>query len=186
MEFFLLFIVIRTTKRPVPLEHCIFYSGESYKICENEIFLSHGLKAAKDASKKKTSSVASGSHVGASASNDGARNRKNESFNRSKQNKHSGSQNLGNFSGSSWGNQKNGDSQNNWGSRRSDASSWLLLINKLSKKSLLPVCTLKPFSHIFVICICPKSSQSRQKVSFLCTDCVNFHIESSCFADFFR
>ncbi|XP_023525002.1 DExH-box ATP-dependent RNA helicase DExH11 isoform X2 [Cucurbita pepo subsp. pepo] len=131
--------VTGTTKRPVPLEHCIFYSGESYKICENEIFLSHGLKAAKDASKKKTSSVASGSHVGASASNDGARNRKNESFNRSKQNKHSGSQNLGNFSGSSWGNQKNGDSQNNWGSRRSDASSWLLLINKLSKKSLLPV-----------------------------------------------
>ncbi|KAG6607294.1 DExH-box ATP-dependent RNA helicase DExH11, partial [Cucurbita argyrosperma subsp. sororia] len=131
--------VTGTTKRPVPLEHCIFYSGESYKICENEIFLSHGLKAAKDASKKKTSSVASGSHVGASASNDGARNRKNESFNRIKQNKHSGSQNLGNFSGTSWGNQKNGDSQNNWGSRRSDASSWLLLINKLSKKSLLPV-----------------------------------------------
>ncbi|XP_022948677.1 DExH-box ATP-dependent RNA helicase DExH11 isoform X5 [Cucurbita moschata] len=131
--------VTGTTKRPVPLEHCIFYSGESYKICENEIFLSHGLKAAKDASKKKTSSVASGSHVGASASNDGARNRKNESFNRIKQNKHSGSQNLGNFSGTSWGNQKNGDSQNNWGSRRSDASSWLLLINKLSKRSLLPV-----------------------------------------------
>ncbi|XP_022997907.1 DExH-box ATP-dependent RNA helicase DExH11 isoform X1 [Cucurbita maxima] len=131
--------VTGTTKRPVPLEHCIFYSGESYKICESEIFLSHGLKAAKDASKKKTSSVASGSHVGASVSNDGARNRKNESFSRSKQNKHSGSQNLGNFSGTSWGNQKNGDSQNNWGSRRSDASSWLLLINRLSKKSLLPV-----------------------------------------------
>lgn len=150
--YLLLFFGIRTTKRPVPLEHCIFYSGELYKICENEIFLSHGLKAAKDASKKKSLSVVGsigGSHVGASVGNDGARNRKNESFNRSKQNKHSGSQNLGNFSGTSWGNQKNGDGQNNWGSRRSDVSLWLLLINRLSKKSLLPVCILNHFrTHI--------------------------------------
>lgn len=153
MEFFLLFVVIRTTKRPVPLEHCIFYSGELYKICESETFLSHGLKAAKDASKKKSLSVVSGSHVGASVANDGTRNRKNESFNRSKQNKHSGSQNLGNFSGTSWGNQKNGDGQNNWGSRRSDASLWLLLINRLSKKSLLPVCTLNHFNTYLSVCV---------------------------------
>lgn len=148
----LMFVVIRTAKRPVPLEHCIFYSGELYKICESENFLSHGLKAAKDASKKKSLSVVGGtggSHVGASVANDGARNRKIESFNRSKQNKHSGSQNLGSFSGTSWGNQKNGDGQTNWGSRRSDASLWLLLINRLSKKSLLPVCNLNPFNtHI--------------------------------------
>lgn len=143
------FAIIRTAKRPVPLEHCIFYSGELYKICESEIFLSHGLKSAKDACKKKSLSVvggAGGSHAGASVANDGTKNRKLESFNRNKQNKHSGSQNLGNFSGTSWGNQKNGEGHNNWGSRRSDASLWLLLINRLSKKSLLPVCILNPFN----------------------------------------
>lgn len=28
--------VTGTTKRPVPLEHPLFYSGELYKVCENE------------------------------------------------------------------------------------------------------------------------------------------------------
>lgn len=28
--------VTGTTKRPVPLEHHLFYSGELYKVCENE------------------------------------------------------------------------------------------------------------------------------------------------------
>ncbi|CAI0475515.1 unnamed protein product [Linum tenue] len=50
-----------TTKRPVPLEHCIFYSGELYKICENETLIAQGLKAAKDAWKKKNSNTPGGS-----------------------------------------------------------------------------------------------------------------------------
>nr|KYP60167.1 Helicase SKI2W [Cajanus cajan] len=74
--------VTGTTKRPVPLEHCLFYSGELYKICESETFMPHGLKAAKE---------------------------------------------------------NNSNGQNNWELRRKDASMWLMLINKLSKKSLLPV-----------------------------------------------
>lgn len=135
--------LIRTTKRPVPLEHCLFYSGEFYKVCENETFIPQGWKAAKDAHKKKNSSAFGGatgtrSYAGSSASRDGARAQKLEHPNRGKQNKHSGSQNTGNFSGSS-GNQNNGGSKNNWGSRRSEASIWLPMINKLSKKSLLPV-----------------------------------------------
>ncbi|XVF68917.1 hypothetical protein PTKIN_Ptkin11bG0039600 [Pterospermum kingtungense] len=131
--------VTGTTKRPVPLEHCLFYSGELYKICENEIFMSQGLKAAKDAYKKKNSNTVTGgtgSYAGSSAVQDGARGQKREIFNRGKQNKHSGPQNLGNYSGTGWGNQRNGGRQNSWGSRR---STWLMLIDKLSKKSLLPV-----------------------------------------------
>lgn len=135
-------LFISTTKRPVPLEHCLYYSGEFYKVCENEAFIPQGWKAAKDAYKRKNLSAASGatgSYAGASSPRDGARAQKREHPNRGKQNKHSGMQNSGNFSGSGW-NQKNGGSQNNWGLRRSEVSIWLTLINKLSKKSLLPVC----------------------------------------------
>ncbi|XP_031255224.1 DExH-box ATP-dependent RNA helicase DExH11 isoform X2 [Pistacia vera] len=134
--------VTGTTKRPVPLEHCLFYSGVFYQICENETFIPEGLKTAKDAFKKKNSSSVgggSGSYAGFSAGRDGVRSQKQENHNRGKQNKHSGPKNSGNFSGSGWVNHNNGGSQNNWGSRRSEASIWLSLINKLSKKSLLPV-----------------------------------------------
>ncbi|XVF19931.1 hypothetical protein REPUB_Repub11eG0153900 [Reevesia pubescens] len=131
--------VTGTTKRPVPLEHCLFYSGELYKICESETFISQGLKAAKDAYKKKNSNAVSGgtgSYTGSSAVQDGARGQKREISNRGKQNKHSGPQNVGNYSGTGWVNQSNGGGQNSWSSRR---STWLMLIDKLSKKSLLPV-----------------------------------------------
>ncbi|OMO90526.1 hypothetical protein COLO4_19087 [Corchorus olitorius] len=131
--------VTGTTKRPVPLEHCLFYSGELYKICEGETFIPQGIKAAKDAYKKKNSStvgVGTGSHTGSSVVHDGTRGQKREIFNRSKQNKHSGAQNLGNYSGTGWGNKSNGSGHNSWGSRR---TTWLMLIDKLSKKSLLPV-----------------------------------------------
>lgn len=53
-------LFISTTKRPVPLEHCLFYSGEFYKVCENEAFIPQGWKAAKDAYKRKNLSAASG------------------------------------------------------------------------------------------------------------------------------
>ncbi|KAG7949566.1 hypothetical protein I3843_13G069100 [Carya illinoinensis] len=135
-----------TTKRPVPLEHCIFYSGELYKVCESETFMPQGLKAAKDAFKKKALTAVvgtgsysrTGSYAGASATHDGHRSQRPEHSNRGKQNKHFGSQFRGSLPGTGGGNQ-NGNGQNSWGSRRSDASLCLLLINKLSKKSLLPV-----------------------------------------------
>lgn len=132
--------VTGTTKRPVPLEHCLFYSGELYRICENEVFLTQGLKAAKDAYKKKNSNTGrsgpvmhSGSATGSGAAN--AQNRDNS--HRGKQ-KHSAPRNSGNFSGMGSGNFANG-SQTNLGMRRSDASLWLQLVNKLLKNSLLPV-----------------------------------------------
>ncbi|KAJ9172455.1 hypothetical protein P3X46_015691 [Hevea brasiliensis] len=128
--------VTGTAKRPVPLEHCLFFSGELYKICENETFIPQGLKAAKDALKKNSTNTVG---RGSLAMRDGGYGQKREYSNRSKQNKHSGSQNFGSFSGISGGNQNNGSGQNNWGSRRSEASQWLQLVNKLSKKSLLPV-----------------------------------------------
>ncbi|GAV74483.1 DEAD domain-containing protein/Helicase_C domain-containing protein/DSHCT domain-containing protein/rRNA_proc-arch domain-containing protein [Cephalotus follicularis] len=135
--------VTGTTKRPVPLEHCLFYSGEFYKICENEKFLPQGLKAAKEFYKKKNSSLVNrgtGLYSGSVASHDGARGQKHENPNRGKQNKHSASQNVGQFTGTGGGYQNNGGSQNNWRSRKSsEASMWCLLIDKLNKKSLLPV-----------------------------------------------
>ncbi|KAL3530840.1 hypothetical protein ACH5RR_010162 [Cinchona calisaya] len=132
--------VTGTTKRPVPLEHHLFYSGELYKVCENEKFVPQGLKAAKDANKKKNTNTAAGrtgAHPGSSAANDRARAHKRESSLQGRQSKHSGSQNFGN-SGAVWGNQNNGLGPNT-GLRRSEATLWLLLVNKLSKRSLLPV-----------------------------------------------
>ncbi|CAL1402203.1 unnamed protein product [Linum trigynum] len=126
-----------TTKRPVPLEHCIFYSGELYKICENETLIAQGLKAAKDAWKKKNSNTPGGSTgplPGSPAVQSGGRGQKHELSNRGKQTKHSGPQNMGNR-----GNQNRGTGQSNWGPRRSEAQMWLQLVNKLSKNSLLPV-----------------------------------------------
>ncbi|XP_018632814.1 DExH-box ATP-dependent RNA helicase DExH11 isoform X2 [Nicotiana tomentosiformis] len=133
--------VTGTTKRPVPLEHCLFYSGELYKVCENEEFLPQGFKAAKDVHKKKTTSSVSGGtslHPGSSTAADKARGQRRDSSSQGKQHKHSGPQKSGNF-GTGWGTQSNGFGQNNMGLRRSEASLWLTLINKLLKKSLLPV-----------------------------------------------
>ena len=126
------------------MEHCIFYSGELHKICESETFLPQGLKTAKDVQKKKnlgTGGGGSGIYSGPpSAAHDGARAQRRDNPGRGKQNKHSGSQKFGNFYGTGGGNHNSNGSQSNWGSRRSEASLWLQLINKLSKKSLLPVC----------------------------------------------
>ncbi|GKB73961.1 DExH-box ATP-dependent RNA helicase DExH11 [Tanacetum coccineum] len=135
--------VTGTTKRPVPLEHCLFYSGELYKICEQEKFISQGLRAAKDAHKRKTMSKVgggSGSYPSLPSPHDGTRSQNANSFMRGKPNKQTGPQNLGNFVGSGRGNQGYGSGgNNNWGSRVSEKSVWLSLINKLSKMSLLPV-----------------------------------------------
>ena len=133
-------LAIRTTKRPVPLEHCLFYSGELHRVCENEAFLPQGLKAAKDAYNKKNAvTVKSGSamHSGSAVGSGGAHAHNRESSYRGKQ-KHSGSHSSGNANGIGLGSFTNGN-QNNQGLRRFDASLWLQLVNKLSKKSLLPV-----------------------------------------------
>ncbi|GKV33028.1 hypothetical protein SLEP1_g41582 [Rubroshorea leprosula] len=127
--------VTGTTKRPVPLEHSLFYSGELYKICENETFISQGVKAARDAHKKKNSSTSSRG-TGPSPAPDVTRAPKRETPNRGKQNKHAGSQSSRSVSGTVWGNQTIGGGQNTWGARR---TTWLSLIDKLSRKSLLPV-----------------------------------------------
>uniref|UniRef100_A0A7N0U3N2 RNA helicase n=2 Tax=Kalanchoe fedtschenkoi TaxID=63787 RepID=A0A7N0U3N2_KALFE len=134
--------VTGTTKRPVPLEHCLFYSAELYTVCEGEVFMPQGLKAAKDAFKRKNAVPGSGSGFGGgtlitpSSSQGAGRGQKHENPNKAKQAKHSGPQKLGNFFG---GGQNYGGNQNSWGVRRSEASIWLSLINKLDKKSLLPV-----------------------------------------------
>lgn len=141
--------VFSTTKRPVPLEHCLFYSGELYKVCENEVFISKGIKDAKDAHKKKNSSAVSvgpKQYTGSSAHQDGNKSQKHEAHSRGKQNKHSGVKDLGK---SSYG----GNGQNNGAFRRSAASNWLLLIKKLSKKSLLPVCYVSLVFPMVMTCI---------------------------------
>ncbi|KAF5185551.1 Dexh-box atp-dependent rna helicase dexh11 [Thalictrum thalictroides] len=129
--------VTGTTKRPVPLEHCLFYSGELYKVCESESFQPQGLKAAKDAYNKKNSSTlggGSGTHAGSAALHGtGPVRQQRENSNRGKQQKHSGTQTVSKLSGTA------GPNQNTWGLRKPEAQLWMQLINKLSKKSFLPV-----------------------------------------------
>lgn len=111
------------------MEHCLFYSGEVYKVCENEKFLSQGLKAAKDAHKRKSS-------MGSYPSLSSPHAQKPNSFARGKQ---TGPQNFGGVGRANQG-YGGGGGSNNWGTRISEKSLWLSLINKLSKTSLLPVC----------------------------------------------
>lgn len=125
------------------MEHCIFYAGELHKICESETFLPQGMKTAKDTNKKKHLSTGGGGSGSPSASHDGAQVQRHDNPGQSKQIKNSGSQIFGNFHGTGGGNHSSNGNQSIWGSRRSEASLWLLLINKLSKNSLLPVCMLK-------------------------------------------
>lgn len=136
-KIILLVFLLRTSKRPVPLEHCLFFSGELYKICEDE-FLPQGFKAVKEVYKKrKSNAVGSPSGVKHVASHfhGGGQPRQLDSSNRGRSQKHSGhqsSQNSLNTSGN----------QHTSGLRRSESSLWLSLINKLSKNAQLPVRSL--------------------------------------------
>ncbi|CAL9777952.1 unnamed protein product [Musa acuminata subsp. burmannicoides] len=128
--------VTGTTKRPVPLEHCLFYSGELYKVCESDTFLPQGFRAVKDVYKRKKSSAGmgqSGTKVGVPFAQAGSQSRQHDSSSRGKIQKHSGHQ----ITHSSYG--TSGMNHSHSGLRRSESSLWLLLVNKLSKNSLLPV-----------------------------------------------
>ncbi|KAJ4781291.1 ATP-dependent RNA helicase [Rhynchospora pubera] len=122
--------VTSTTKRPVPLEHCIFYAGELYTICEKDVFLQHGYKATKEAFKKKTApnntvSSKQKTHLPSSSGRGGVAGGRGQ-----KQKQQQQQHKLSSTSGQ----------QSSGGPKRaSESSSWLLLINKLKQKSLLPV-----------------------------------------------
>ncbi len=42
-----------TTRRPVPLQHSLYFGGELYTICSKEVFVPEGVRAAVLAHKKK-------------------------------------------------------------------------------------------------------------------------------------
>lgn len=95
-----------------------------------------GWRGAKDAYKRKNASKAggsSGANVGAAAPHGTTQNRQREFSNKGKAQKHSGPQATSNQTGTG------GAQQNNWVSRRQESTLWLLLVNRLQKKSLLPV-----------------------------------------------
>jgi antiviral helicase SKI2 len=45
--------VTGTTRRPVPLQHCLYYSGQLYPICKGDAYDQAGFKKARDAKDKK-------------------------------------------------------------------------------------------------------------------------------------
>ncbi|CAM6105247.1 unnamed protein product [Calypogeia fissa] len=115
--------VTGTTRRPVPLEHCLYYSGELYKICSMENFLPQGIKEARDAHNAKTSSKSGGG----TSQGRGGPGRGNHSH---------GQKAVGGKGGSQGGIgfQKSGS-----GAWRSETSQWYSFVNYLLKKGLLPV-----------------------------------------------
>ncbi|VFQ91379.1 unnamed protein product [Cuscuta campestris] len=130
--------VTGTAKRPVPLEHCLFYSGELYKVCENEQFVPQGFKVAKDVYKKNSSYAIGGTGIygSSSASSDRSRNQWHDNNSQGKQPK--GPQTPANV-GTAQRNKNNNVGSNTMGQWRAEASVWLSLIKKLTTKSLLPV-----------------------------------------------
>lgn len=137
-------------QRPVPLEHCIYYGGELYKICEQSTFLPEGIKEAQKAHLAKTTKQASaGSSVGSASQGRGG-----------------GTHGRGGGPAGRGGSMpgRGGDNQGKVGGRkgptskqvaqgaiqaamrgggtgwRSETSQWYTLINNLNSKGLLPVC----------------------------------------------
>lgn len=150
---------LRTMRRPVPLEHCLYYGGELYKICEQSTFLPEGVKEAHKAHHAKTTklSTSSGGAGGGQGRGGGGQGRGGG----------------GGISGRGAGIQgRGGDNQGRGGGRkgptskqvaqgtiqtamrgggsgwRSETSQWYTLVNNLNKKGLLPVCPNLP-SPIF-------------------------------------
>ncbi|MCO5614575.1 hypothetical protein L7F22_068858 [Adiantum nelumboides] len=120
--------VTGTSRRPVPLEHCLYYSGELYNICDNEIFLSQGVKEARDAFNVKNASKSGGS-TGQAGSFSGAGR---------------GVPGRGQHIGRGASGQRNSGSmvaveRSASGGWKSEASQWYSLIKNLSKRGLLPV-----------------------------------------------
>jgi antiviral helicase SKI2 len=135
-------------QRPVPLEHCIYYGGELYKICEQSTFLPEGIKEAQRAHLAKTTKPSAGSGVGSAGQGRGG----------GTQGRGGGPPGRGGgMSGRGGDNQKGAvrkgptskqvaqgaiDTAMRGGGTgwRSETSQWYTLINNLNKKGLLPVC----------------------------------------------
>ncbi|GLJ42713.1 hypothetical protein SUGI_0885500 [Cryptomeria japonica] len=119
--------VTGTTQRPVPLEHYLYYSGELHKICEREMFLPHGVKAAKEAYVKKNSKAGS-----APVKATGTANRAGVPHGRIGE-KGGGYQAQKFVQSHVAGNASGGGTQ-----RRSETTQLFSLVNKLSQMNLLP------------------------------------------------
>lgn len=125
--------VTTTNKRPVPLEHCLFYSGEVYKVCEKDIFLTQGFREAKDIFKMKNSNkfgVRPGTKPGTPAVRAGTQGRNPDTSSKGRDQKHPKHHHTNSGAAAI--------QQNSSGPRRSDLF-WMPLINNLLKKSLVPV-----------------------------------------------
>lgn len=146
------FFSFRTMQRPVPLEHCIYYQGELYKICEQSTFLPEGYRDAQKAHVAKTTKALPAPGVGSPGQGRGG----------APQGRGGGPPGRGGGPGGRGGdNQGRGGgrrgptskqiaqgtiqtamrgSGNGGGGWRSETSQWYTLINNLNKKGLLPVC----------------------------------------------
>ncbi|KAF7078257.1 hypothetical protein CFC21_082726 [Triticum aestivum] len=126
--------VTSTNKRPVPLEHCLFYSGEVYKVCEKDIFLTQGFRDAKDAFKMKNANkfgAKPGTKSGTPAVRAGTQGRNPDTSSKGRDQKHPKHHQTNSGAAAI--------QQSTSGSRRSESSFWMPLINNLLKKSLVPV-----------------------------------------------
>lgn len=123
--------VTGTSRRPVPLEHCIYYAGELYNICDNDTFLPQGVKEAKHAFDLKNSLK-----VGAAPGKSGALTPGHGGPGRGWATRGKGNQGQrgSGHLGAAAVTQRAGS-----GGWKSETSQWYSLINHLSKKGLLPV-----------------------------------------------
>lgn len=137
----------------MPLEHCLYYAGVLYSICEQENFLVSGVKEAKDAQYVKTVGKSAVASRGAPVAARGAGSVGQGGAASGRGGAATGRGGPGN-QGRTRGPPKSGagghaqkivqasigSSNSGW---RSETSQWYTLINKLSKKNLLPVCMLQ-------------------------------------------
>ena len=133
--------VTGTTRRPVPLEHMLYFGGDKeedfYKIGEREQFLPGGYKAATDAlNKSKKSSISSGGGAGVSGAGRGSGRGGGRDGGRGGYGRGAGN------SGNKHPGRGSGGAPNTGGAmgvRGRDKSVWVELIRCLEKRELLPM-----------------------------------------------
>ncbi|KAK9827734.1 hypothetical protein WJX81_007278 [Elliptochloris bilobata] len=128
--------VTGTTKRPVPLEHSLYFAGQLYPICRGDTFLPEGAAQARLARKKKIAVPETrrdekrARPTGRGDGGPGAGRGRGASHGR-------GGGGGGSAAGRAGGGRGGGANSNS--GLRSERSAWTELINDLKKKTLLPM-----------------------------------------------
>ncbi|KAK9806276.1 hypothetical protein WJX72_008182 [[Myrmecia] bisecta] len=136
--------VTGTTKRPVPLEHNLYYGGAMFTICRQDLFLTEGINAAKLAYKKKNALPQTQTQKDIKAARptgrgDGGRGRGGPPAGAARGGRGGGGRHGAHDIRREIGYQGRGGRANSNSGMKSEKAQWMELVSLLKKQLLLPV-----------------------------------------------